>query len=66
MKDEYKTKYIISSNFEVQHPQLGQNAMIGNYNFEVVKKLVYLGGVVDSKNTMSLEVKQRIMFASLT
>lgn len=62
--NEDKTKYMISSKEEARHHQLGQNVTIGNYNFEVVKEFVYLGGVVDSNNNMSLEVKRRIMLAN--
>lgn len=62
--NEDKTKYMISSKNEARHRQLGQNVTIGNYNFEVVKEFVYLGGVVDSNNNMSLEVKRRIMLAN--
>ena len=62
--NEDKTKYMISSKNESRHHQLGQNISIANYNFEVVRDFVYLGGVVDSSNNMSLEVKRRIMLAN--
>lgn len=62
--NEEKTKYMISSKNEDRHHHLGQNATIGKYNFEVVKEFIYLGGVVDSDNNMSLEVKRRIMLAN--
>ena len=50
--------------FLPRYHQLGQNVSIQNYNFEVVRDFVYLGGVVDSGNNISLELKRRFMLAN--
>lgn len=62
--NEEKTKYMLSSKQPNRHNDLGSNVTMGPYTIEVVKSFIYLGSEITSENSLSVEIKRRIILAS--
>jgi hypothetical protein len=63
--NEKKKKYMLMTTKETLRQQIGEQVNIGEYNFEVVVQLIYLGGMVTAKgNASSLEINRRIILAN--
>ena len=59
-----KTKCMLSSRIQSHHESLGPIFSIIDYDFEVVKDLIYLGSEVTSDNNIDVEIKRRILLAN--
>lgn len=57
--NEDKTKYMCANRTQ-RRDRLGQNMSIGQYNFERVQRLKYLGATVTADNNIAEEIKGRI------
>jgi hypothetical protein len=62
--NEQKTKYMIAARNYRTICDVGQSVAIGDKNFEVVKKFVYLGSLMIPTNNVSLEIQRRIQTAN--
>ena len=59
-----KTKYMLATRSDSTRQNFGQNVIIGQHNFEVVKEFIYLGSAVNQSNTTSEEIIRRIVLGS--
>lgn len=62
--NEDKTKVMVCYPEKSRDPDLGQNLMIGDHNFEVVNSFKYLGSTVNQRNLTSSEIQARILSAN--
>jgi hypothetical protein len=62
--NELKTKYMIAARNDKTIRDVGQSVAIGDNQFEVVKKFVYLGSLMTPTNDVSLEIQRRIQTAN--
>jgi hypothetical protein len=52
-----ETNYMIVSTSEVRRPQ---NLLVGEKNFEDVPSFIYLGALINSRNDMGQNIRERI------
>jgi hypothetical protein len=62
--NEEKTKVMLITSTTAGRTRLGQNLTIGDYNFEVVNQLTYLGAIVTNDSENETEIKKRIVSAN--
>jgi sorting nexin-29 len=63
-KNESKTKCMVVSTSEACQNRIGQNIMIGEYHFEVVKEFSYLWSKVNCINNIDGKIHNRILLAN--
>lgn len=61
--NEAKTKYMVTASTN-SADRVGQSLKVDDYNFEVVDDFVYLGSAVTNQNSISHEVRRRIVCAN--
>ena len=54
--NEGKTKYMLTTSGVV--PRMGSQITANSYNFDVVKKFIYLGTAINRNNDDSLKIKR--------
>jgi hypothetical protein len=62
--NEEKAKCMVVTNKERRMRNLGKNLIIGEQNFEVVDEFKYVGTLINIKNSISQEIKRRIVAAN--